>query len=1013
MTLFFSTLTPAASALASAPAVPKPSAAPAAPGPSAAPEAPVAPEADEPGSCAPLALAPFGDPGDAVAHGTLPVAGQTCFTVDAKAGPHLVMSAGRSEGVAAYVNGPDGRRLDCVSYYYDVGRCTFPTDGTYTLLVSSSDTSAARDFEFSVVPLNSARGCSDPVGAAWNAQPRQSKTTHTLQVNCQPFDGAVGERYASFASGAQYIHSWIANAAGSEVCPRFSDDNAGCKLSGEGPFRLLSYPSQRLGPVDYAVQLGSLSRPEGCPAVEPRAYGTAPSPAAGVRCRELKVPAGGLFFVAPVAMQWSYVYDRDGKELCRSGWCSFPAAGSYTLMVGDPNAVVDPSVAYATAFLDRTSTAGCVPVGEGVHVGELTSAGQFDCLQLPGAAGSRLAALVRRGPVSLGVDVQVLDAKGEAACTDRDLSLGSCALTGTAPFRALVSAGEETGTYAIALLRTDTQPAGCAPLRQGTFDDDDASTLTTGNGTFFGCLSIPADAHATSELIQLTPVTGNAYVTLSVLDASGALVCVRESYTGGWNICPLTPGVAHTVLLAGRDTPASYTLSRRDVTATARGCLAGPVTEVGGPSQTGRRVPLGTVRCHRVTATAATDRVRIDARDPKGAINIAVTNADGNAVCGYRNRACVVTGSTSYLTLLEVPARLQSADTYRLDAWRIGTADGPAAECPRAASAAYGHAPLTGVLTEQRTAVCAVLPTARLDRLNVTVQDTTGGNAQAGVALYDITYTDRCNRSTDGYTCSAPYEPATGPSPTVLVVSLPEASPTLSYRAETTCGSVICGDEDVSISSVSPGTAPSGTTVRMTLKGTALHAKDTIALLVNGTRRTATVTSVSEDWRTLTADLDLRGVREGTYTVSHIGYVGGERHPASLTVTAPVAHLTGTFVPVQPTRLMDSRSGLGVAKAKIGPAGTVTLQVAGRGGVPATGVTAVVLNVTATNPTAGTFVSVYPDGTTRTSASNLNVAARATAPNLVVVPVVNGKVSFYNHAGSVDLLADVSGYYTG
>ncbi|MFD7974250.1 hypothetical protein ACFV3S_00140 [Streptomyces sp. NPDC059749] len=103
---------------------------------------------------------------------------------------------------------------------------------------------------------------------------------------------------------------------------------------------------------------------------------------------------------------------------------------------------------------------------------------------------------------------------------------------------------------------------------------------------------------------------------------------------------------------------------------------------------------------------------------------------------------------------------------------------------------------------------------------------------------------------------------------------------------------------------------------------------------------------------------------------------------------------------MQPTRLMDSRSGLGVPKAKIGPAGTVALQVAGKGGVPATGVTAVVLNVTATNPTAATFVSVYPDGTTRTSASNLNIAAGQTRPNLVVVPVVNGKVSFYNHAGA-------------
>jgi hypothetical protein len=56
-------------------------------------------------------------------------------------------------------------------------------------------------------------------------------------------------------------------------------------------------------------------------------------------------------------------------------------------------------------------------------------------------------------------------------------------------------------------------------------------------------------------------------------------------------------------------------------------------------------------------------------------------------------------------------------------------------------------------------------------------------------------------------------------------------------------------------------------------------------------------------------------------------------------------------------------------------------------------------------------VAVYPNGTTRTSASNLNLVTGQTAPNLVVVPVINGKVSFYNNAGSVNLIADVAGYY--
>ncbi|MGW0467753.1 hypothetical protein ACWDX6_21195 [Streptomyces sp. NPDC003027] len=120
----------------------------------------------------------------------------------------------------------------------------------------------------------------------------------------------------------------------------------------------------------------------------------------------------------------------------------------------------------------------------------------------------------------------------------------------------------------------------------------------------------------------------------------------------------------------------------------------------------------------------------------------------------------------------------------------------------------------------------------------------------------------------------------------------------------------------------------------------------------------------------------------------------------------------GTYTPVTPARLMDTREGLGVPKAKVTPGSTVKLKVGGVAGVPAENLTAVVLNVTATNPTATSFVSVYPYGTQRTSASNLNFKAGQTVPNLVTVPVVNGWVEFYNRSGTVDLLADVAGYYT-
>ncbi|MFC1438061.1 peptidoglycan recognition family protein [Streptacidiphilus sp. N1-10] len=134
-----------------------------------------------------------------------------------------------------------------------------------------------------------------------------------------------------------------------------------------------------------------------------------------------------------------------------------------------------------------------------------------------------------------------------------------------------------------------------------------------------------------------------------------------------------------------------------------------------------------------------------------------------------------------------------------------------------------------------------------------------------------------------------------------------------------------------------------------------------------------------------------------------------------------VADVTGYFtqgsgssyVTAGPVRAMDTRNGTGgVPVAKVGAQGVVKLKVAGVNGLPSTGVTAVVMNVTAVNSSAGGVVTVYPDGSSLPKASNLNFTTGQTIPNLVVVPVHNGVVDFYNLAGTVDLVADVTGYFT-
>jgi hypothetical protein len=143
------------------------------------------------------------------------------------------------------------------------------------------------------------------------------------------------------------------------------------------------------------------------------------------------------------------------------------------------------------------------------------------------------------------------------------------------------------------------------------------------------------------------------------------------------------------------------------------------------------------------------------------------------------------------------------------------------------------------------------------------------------------------------------------------------------------------------------------------------------------------------------------------------------------TATNSVAMQTlgSEFTAFGPWRMLDTRSGIGAAAAPVASDGTLKLKVAGAGGggvsIPL-GVTAVVMNVTATEGTANGLLTVYGDEDqpgnpiARPVTSNVNYAKNQNVPNLVVVPVgKNGLIDFYNNSsGSTDILADIQGYFT-
>jgi hypothetical protein len=132
-------------------------------------------------------------------------------------------------------------------------------------------------------------------------------------------------------------------------------------------------------------------------------------------------------------------------------------------------------------------------------------------------------------------------------------------------------------------------------------------------------------------------------------------------------------------------------------------------------------------------------------------------------------------------------------------------------------------------------------------------------------------------------------------------------------------------------------------------------------------------------------------------------------------VSAPSATpgSAGLLKAIVPARLLDTRDGTGAQRAPVTGGNSISLQVTGRGGVPSSGVAAVVLNLTATDVTGLTYITAWPDGTARPTASNLNPAPGQTIANRVIVKVgTGGLVDLFNAYGSADLIADVSGWFT-
>ncbi|SHL27736.1 hypothetical protein [Actinacidiphila paucisporea] len=943
--------------------------------------------------------------------------------------------ASQGDDTLAMLTGPDGQSVSCQSYGNFQQRCPSVAAGTYTLTVTGR---YGLTPEFSVsylMPLSTA-GCT-AVSEADTALGDPRHFTGTLAAgsigDCYALPSAAGDTLRVLASVySEYIT--VYDAVGTVVCWQ----NNPCRLTGTAPYRALVWTDGGTT-LDYAVTATRLSDPQGCAAVQVQPYGSVPA-ASTSPCRTLHIPADGSYLIGASSADRQVtgaLSTTDGTEVpCYSGddymaqGCAL-SAGDYIWAAGTSDI---PAAGFALALHKVGQTDGCTTgrddtYASGQAQAAVSAPGQEFCWTLPTATGSGLyLATTTTGP---SLTKAVYDAKGISQC-ETDYSFDVCKLTGTAPFR-MVLAAPATATYQVTVQRTGNT-AGCTTWPRTAYGSGSAGAHVALTATAqTACLALPAGGHSTGEVFDYTDTGNQLNASFQVYDAKGDKVC--SSLGSSLAPCALASGVSYAALLVGTGRVDTYDVARHDVSGGAS-CAAPASTAMGGASTGYTLSSALDERCLRVSA-AAGDRMWFAVRTPgaarKTGAELLVFDGTGRILCWQHGSSCRATGGTSYVVVIAADYG-DAPIAAHVDTWKVGTASGWAPQCTAHPLTPDTFTPRSGTLTETATAYCAVMPVTTWQRFNVYGTDSetsypatpqfdmfsADASRWAGTSIDSYYQCFGQNYGTFAYQCLADGN-ATA-TQAVLILSPGDTAAPLEYTMQGVCQSGCASQTPLpTIGGLSTSTGQSGTQNQLVVHGAHLTLDTQVELSRNGAAvgtRPSTAVAITGDSTSLTVLLDTGGVSPGTYDVSLVRYGSpdtsedGTLHNA-YTVTAAPAPARSTLVPLSPTRFLDTRYGTGAPKARVGAGGVVKLKVAGAHGVPATGVSAVVMNVTAVNPSTGGFVTVYPDGQPLPSVSNVNFRAGQTIPSLVTVPVgANGTVDLRNTYGAVDLVADVTGYYT-
>ena len=151
-----------------------------------------------------------------------------------------------------------------------------------------------------------------------------------------------------------------------------------------------------------------------------------------------------------------------------------------------------------------------------------------------------------------------------------------------------------------------------------------------------------------------------------------------------------------------------------------------------------------------------------------------------------------------------------------------------------------------------------------------------------------------------------------------------------------------------------------------------------------------------------------------TFTVTATNAAGAGPASAASDSVTPLPPSPATYVPLTPTRILDSRFGNGLT-GPIGSHAAQTFQVSGRGGVPANA-TAVTGNLTVTAQTSSGYLYLGPVAMNDPMSSTLNFPLgddRANGVTVALGPTGALSITFVgaSAAANTHVIFDVTGYF--